>query len=467
MTAPSARTSGERSSLGWLELAALAAPSIPLAGLTLPLVVYLPAHYSGALGMQMTMVGTVFMIVRLLDIGFDPLIGGIMDRSRTRYGRFRPWLALGAPTIMLGMAMLFTARPGVGSIYLAVWLGVAYAGWSILSLAQLSLGAASSADYCERSRVYAWNQAAFMLGLILVMLMPKIVDAMGYRDPRSTMMAMAGLVVVLAPVLATFTFLVARERATPPVAHRASLLDYLRLLLRRDVRIAVIAELLLGLAAGTTTTLALFFFTAAKGVPAPNVGLVLMSQWFVALAVTPVWTWFANRFGKHRALGLAALLSAAAQLALFAIPYGSTLGAFAIFSFVGLSYAAITVLPRAMIADCADADRLDNGADRTALLFAVITSTWKIGQALAVGILFALLDLIGFHAAEGTVNAPETLWSLQLLYCLVPTGLSLVAFVVVLRYPLTAERHREIRARLDALTAQEEMVSAPLAPSAG
>ncbi|MDB5425749.1 MAG: hypothetical protein JWQ29_3165, partial [Phenylobacterium sp.] len=436
--------------LSRVTLAALAAPSVSLAALSMPLVVYLPAYYAGTLGLHMTVVGAVFMVVRLLDIGFDPLIGGIMDHTRTRFGRFRPWLALGAPTIMLGMVMLFTARPGVGPGFLAIGLGVAYAGWSILALAQLSLAATSSPDYAERSRIYAWWQAAFMIGLIAVMLVPKVVDYLGYHDARSTMVAMAGLVVVLTPILTSFTFFRVRERAPPPASRRGSPIDYLRLIGRKDVRIAVIAELLLGLAAGTTTTLALFFFTATKGIAAPNVGLILMSQWFVALPATPVWTWIANRFGKHRALALAALLSAAAQLLLFAIPFGSALGAFLIFSLIGLSYGAIAVLPRAMMADCADAERLESGVDRTGLMFAVITGTWKVGQAVAVGILFTALDVIGFNPAASASNPPATLRSLQLLYCLAPMALSVVACAFVLRYPLTAERHRQIRAQLDA-----------------
>src|SRR3546814_10328289 len=65
----------------------------------------------------------------LLDIAFDPLIGGVMDRTRTRIGRYRPWLLAGAPMVMLAMGMLFMASPGVGPWHLAIWLVLAYAGW--------------------------------------------------------------------------------------------------------------------------------------------------------------------------------------------------------------------------------------------------------------------------------------------------------------------------------------------------
>ena len=78
-------------------LAALAAPCLPLAGLGLPLVVYLPEYYANELGLSLGAVGMAFMLVRLLDMAFDPYIGGVMDSTRSRFGRFKLWFAISAP----------------------------------------------------------------------------------------------------------------------------------------------------------------------------------------------------------------------------------------------------------------------------------------------------------------------------------------------------------------------------------
>src|SRR5690606_33837738 len=117
-------------------MAILAAPSIVLSAFTLPLAVYLPSYYSGYLGLDLAAVGTAFMVVRLLDIGVDPVLGFLMDRTRTPIGRYRPWLLLGGPLIMLSIGMLFMADRGVGIAHLVIWLLFAYGGWSILGLAQ-------------------------------------------------------------------------------------------------------------------------------------------------------------------------------------------------------------------------------------------------------------------------------------------------------------------------------------------
>jgi Na+/melibiose symporter-like transporter len=85
-----------------LRIAALAAPAMPMAALTLPLIIYLPEYYAHTLGLNLALVGVIFTFVRLGDLVFDPFIGGLMDRTHTPLGHFRPWLLLGAPLVMGG-----------------------------------------------------------------------------------------------------------------------------------------------------------------------------------------------------------------------------------------------------------------------------------------------------------------------------------------------------------------------------
>ncbi|KMS57042.1 MFS transporter [Sphingobium cupriresistens] len=434
--------------LSALTLAALAAPSIALSALSLPLVVYLPSYYSGSLHLDLGVVGAVFMIVRIIDIVLDPLLGGWMDRTRTRFGRYRPWVAAGAPMIMVGMVMLFTASPGVGPGYLAIWLLVAYAGWSVLGLAQLALAAGASPDYQERSRIYAWWQFAFMLGMVAAMLIPKILAFAGRPGQTDAMHMMAWFVVGVTPLMTGFTLAIVPERHRAADSRHGGISTYFRLARRGDVRIVLLGELLLGLGAGATTTLAVFFFALAKGIAPADVGLILIGQFAVALLVTPVWTILAGRLGKHRALALAATGSGLAQIPLYLMPGGNLLVAIGVFSLVGLFYGAIAMLPRAMIADCADANRLDSAEDCTGLLFALLIGVWKVGQALSVGLLFMILDWIDFKPALDASNSVQALDRLQWLYCFIPLLLSGLAALLLLRYPLTSARHAEILQKL-------------------
>ena len=185
---------------------ALAGPAAPMAALSLPLIIYLPEFFSNALGLNLALVGLMFTVVRLADLAFDPFVGGLMDRTMTRFGQFRPWLAIGVPVVIAGTVMLFMAERGAGALRLSVGLALGYAGYSIVILAQMGLGTELTSDYRQRSRVFAWWQAFNGLGLVLVLMLPVVLPLMFgekiAQDSGFTVRTMGWFVVVTLPLTA-------------------------------------------------------------------------------------------------------------------------------------------------------------------------------------------------------------------------------------------------------------------------
>ena len=194
-------------------LAALAMPALPMSALALPMIIFLPEFYAHTLGLNLAVVGFIFTVVRLADLLFDPFVGGLMDRTRTPWGQFRPWLLLGGPLVMVGTWMLFMARPGVGPVYLSVGLVIAYVGYSVVVLSQMGMGTAITQDYRERSRVFAWWMIFNTVGQILVMAMPVLFASQIANDSSFTVRTMGWF--VLASVRA-------RGRCANAGAHRAA-----------------------------------------------------------------------------------------------------------------------------------------------------------------------------------------------------------------------------------------------------
>src|SRR5258706_5542698 len=116
----------------WM-VALFSGAAIPVAGLATPLSVYLPNYYASHLGLPLAAVGAVCALVRLLDLAFDLLIGVSINATSTRIGRFRPWMLAGVPVLMFAVYAIFMAEPGVKAGYLAAWLLVLYAGYSMLT----------------------------------------------------------------------------------------------------------------------------------------------------------------------------------------------------------------------------------------------------------------------------------------------------------------------------------------------
>ena len=80
---------------------------LPLAVIGYPLAIWIPAHYSGGLGLSLAAVGTILMLARFTDVITDPLMGELSDRWQTRFGRRKHWVVVGAPLMMLGVYQLF------------------------------------------------------------------------------------------------------------------------------------------------------------------------------------------------------------------------------------------------------------------------------------------------------------------------------------------------------------------------
>jgi glycoside/pentoside/hexuronide:cation symporter, GPH family len=430
-------------------LIAFSAPTLPLAALGLPLVVYLPEYYANHLGLNLAMVGFAFMAVRFSDIFLDPLFGEFMDRTRTRLGRFRPWMLLNTPVLALSTYMLFMAEKGVGPLYLWFWLAVTYITYSAVILAHTSWASVLSSDYDQRSRIYGYWQAGNVIGMILVLALPPILTAVAHMDYAGGLQAMGWFIVLLLPLTILWASRAVSEPVNlAPVAHRpASMKAYFDLFKNDSVRRIMIADLTLGLAPGITGALFFFFFEQVKDLNKTQAGLMLLVYFIAALVGAPLWSRLSLAIGKHRALVVASIVYAITQTALVFWP-ATSLPVMAVGLFLaGLPYAAAAVLLRSMLADVGDEELLSTGIDRTGLLYAVLAGTNKIGYALAVGVTYFGLDALGFKAGSAD-NGAETLFGLQLLYGLVPGGLAVIAAWAIHGYSLDATRHSSIREAL-------------------
>lgn len=427
-------------------LAAFAAPCLPLAALGLPLVVYLPEFYASELGLSLTAVGSAFLFVRLIDIIFDPFIGGLMDRVHTRWGRFRPWLVAGAPLVMAGAFALFMAKPGIGPLYLWFWLIVVYAGYSMMVLSHTAWAAILSTDYQQRSRVYGWWQAGNVVGMILVLTLPPIIAFAFKGDHAAGIRSMGWFVVLLAPLTVLLATRVVGETTVPVTRHASGLTQYFALFKRGSIRTLLMADLLMNLAPGIAGALFFFFFQRIKHFDKAEAGVLLLVYFVAALAGAPLWPMLAKRVGKHQALAVASVLYAVVQVCAVLTPAGNSGIGMLVLVLAGLPYSAAPLLIRAMMADIGDEERLNSGADRTGLLYALVSGTAKLGHALAIGA-FPVLALFGFDPKLPTAVGETALIA---LYSVVPAAMGLVVAAFMLRYPLDATRVAEIQRQLAA-----------------
>ena len=433
-------------------IATFAAGSLPVGALVTTLGVYLTNYYASHIGISLAAVGATFMIVRLLDILLDPVLGVAMDATRTTIGKFRPWLAASAPILLLAIWMVYFPDKGVGTGYLISWLVLLYLGYSMLTLSQAAWGAALVAEYHQRSRVYGWIQAVAVVGAIGVLLVPSLLTSFWPGIPIKGVPLMGAFILGAVIIGTAITVFFAPEPVKGDIVKEQNfaLKDYFALLARPDMLRILGADLFCTLGPAITAPLYLFFFEQARGYTPVQANYLLLSYIVAGLAGPSFWSLVARRFGKHLTIRISSFCYVVVQSILLALPRAQPFAMlFAMFS-VGFVASSFAFLVRAMTADVSDEVRLETGKDKTALLYALVTSTSKIGSTVSVGVAYAILPFFGFNAAEGANNTPDAIWGLEACYLVPPVLCVLIGGFAMWGYKLDESRHAEVRLALGA-----------------
>ncbi len=441
-------------------LAAFAAPCLPLTGVGLPLVVYLPPYYAGTLGLDLAMVGILFSVVRWIDLPIDIAFGHWIDRTETRFGRFKPWLFGGGLGMMLGLAMVFFAAPGISPGLALAGLLTLYVGFSAAQVSHTSWGQALSTDYHERSRIFGWWQAANMLALISLLAVPPLANALAPRFgwmPSASLGVHAMGWVLLLLVVPTFAAIMLGVRETKSVhQHPHGWADIVMALKRPLLRRLLLIDLFASLPPGFGGALLIFFFEAARGFSVAEARLLLLFYFAAGLIGAPLWGWVARRTSKHMAVAWAIGSYAVLHAALVLAPSQNFWPAAAGMLLAGLPAVAPAFLVRAMLADVTDAETLATGRNNAGLYYAVLVGVQKLGYAIPVGLAYMVLDMVGFDARLGAGNTASAIDGLVLLFLVPPIATALTAAWLARGWTIGQDEQARIVAALDAGAAKQQ-----------
>lgn len=422
---------------------------LPVTAMDVALLLYLPPHLTGDLGIPLSVVGFCWAVVRLLDIIVDPVLGVAMDSTRTRFGRYRLWMVLGVPVAMGSTWMLFFAKPGVGPVFLIGWLLALYLARSILHVAHPAWAATIARQYNERSRLFGVMAAMTVATAMAVLALPVINAQMHGGDARNIEL-MGWFVILLAPLTVGLAVWRIGERLSPSVAgDRPQMRDYLALLTKPDLVRLYLAQTALALGPGWMSALYIFFMRDYVGLSTADASILLIAYTLAGLAGAPLIAHLATRIGKHRTLMAAAAGYSLGLCTVLFTPHGSIPANAPTMIWCGFMGIGFELMVRAMLADVADQVRLEQGRERLSLIFALNTLTTKIAAAAAVAITFPLLEHIGYVAKVGAHNTPDAIRGLGLTFVLGPIGFVMLGGACVAGWKLTAERHAAIRTELD------------------
>jgi GPH family glycoside/pentoside/hexuronide:cation symporter len=430
---------------------------LPAFGTSLILIsvaIYLPNFYTDELGVTAGMLSWVFLVGRVWDALTDPMMGHLSDGTRTRWGRRRPYFLISALPIWATFYLIWSPNPSLSPngllLHLMVWYLLLYTFWTVFSVPYSSLGMELTPHYHERTRLFAGRQAFFIAGTIAGMLAPAVfASAAGEKLAGYSAMAIVfgGLTVVL--ILVSFARV--REREGPATSRAYPFIKGLGVTLRNRAFIVLLLVYMTSVVGGSFIAPLTLYMGKYVIREEWVVQYVMLSYMTGSLLSIPVWLRLSRRVGKKHAWTTAMVIGTVGYGLSYTYPEGTWILWIVLAFIVGSASGCSMTLGPAIQADVIDSDELETGTRREGAFVGVWSFLDKGAVGLAIFIGMQGLERIGY---EPNVEQSETvIEGMKFLYCVLPAALHLVALLIFQKFPITAEVHAQIRAKLDARAA--------------
>jgi len=449
-------------SLSTGQLLAYSGLAMPLQILLIPLIVFLPTFYAQTGGVNAAGIAVIFFVARSWDAISDPIVGALSDRTKSQWGRRKPWIAIATPFLMLLTWQLLVPGDEVNVTQLGLTIFAFYVFWTMVQVPYISWGSEISPNYDERSRIASFREGGTVIGIAMGMGIPLLlIDpvAQPVRDilwPNglpldnsltSLMQIMATTAIILLPITALLAVLFfpaerLQQKALPD--WRQTLLVIKRNTIFRRLFTGFFTAQL-----GWLIFLSVVQLFIVQILQLKEYLLLVFLEHIVAILCVPLWAVISRKIGKHRAYCLSLFILISGLFALFWIPSGNLTLALIIFLYKGIGASGKLILPPAIAADTVDFDTMKTGSEEAGTHLALINFANKATYAISIGISFGLFALFGFDTQAGAQNTDDALLVLKLVATILPVVIMSAGLAVMWNFPLDRRKHAIIRKWLD------------------
>jgi GPH family glycoside/pentoside/hexuronide:cation symporter len=425
------------------------------------------------LGMDPRLVGLLGALPRITDAITDPLMGYISDHTKSRWGRRRPYIFVGAIAVGIIFALLWQLPPGKSeSWYFWYFLGgsfIFYLAYTVFATPWVALGYELTPDYHERTRLMGTQnfigQVAYMVSPYFLAIMYSKTLFDNEVEGAAGLALMIGGVAIAVGVLPAI-FLRERFSFDPDSGEHEprSFLDGARdffkgflisLKFKPFLKLCVATFLVFNgfiLIAGFQSYVIIYYvFGGDAEAGSVFVGHSGLLQTICALGVIPLVTWLATRIGKRRAFFIAIGISMIGySLKWFCYTPDNPWLVLIPAPLMAFGLGGLFTLMGSMIADVVDADELQTQERREGMYGSIFWWVVKLGQAAAIAGGGFLLSATGFDVTLEGNQADNTIVMMRLADALVPAAASAIAIWAIASYSITEEKAHATRKQLEA-----------------
>lgn len=416
---------------------------------------FLMYYYNTVLGVSSSFIGVLFMAVRVFDAFNDPMMGVLVGKTRTKMGKFRPWLIVGTLTNAVVLYFLFAAPEVLQGNQLLIYLSIAYLLWSItytiMDIPYWSMIPAITEPGKERENVSVIARSCAGLGYAIPTAVAMVfVGLLGGGDEREGFRLFTLGVAIIFVITIGITVLTVKEKTSAEIKN-STVKEMLKSLIQNDQALAVVVTIVIfNSSLYLTQNLALYFFQFDIG----NVELygIFATVGGAAQILSMVSLPALRKKFPTNTVFVGAILTAILGYGMLFI-----LGTLHITNIVLLAIAAMiifagfgmaTVLTTIFLADTVDYGEWKNHQRNESVVFSLQTFVVKLASAISVFIAGVGLDIIKLDV-DATTQSATTLLGMRIMMTLIPiAGLVIAILIFKKKYHLTEARIQEIATEL-------------------
>jgi len=425
-------------------------------------ITFLMFFYTDVFRIGAGVAGTIVLVSRIFDAFNDPIIGAIADRTDSRWGRYRPWIACSSIPLAAALVLCYLT-PEFGLSGKLIWAAATYNLLMVLYAANnipyCALSGVMTADSVERTSLASWRFVCAMAAALVVNTFTlKLVDLFGNGDARVGYPATMAIWAVLAVIFFACTVAFTRERIAPDARQQSSVWQDLIDLQHNKpwlalFTLAVLIHIQLAMRGGAM----LYYFHHYLTSPdllgwIDNFGLfsgvgLIFTVIGVALAKPLV-----LRFGKRATFGICLFVSALLMGAFVFVPPDSVRLLFALQCVLQVVFGPTIPILWSMMADVADDFEWTTGRRSTALAFASIIFGLKLGLGVGSWLNGHLLQELSYSATGQISDA--TRQGIVKMISVFPAAVLMLGVFVLFGYRLDDRYMQQIEGDLAARRAQ-------------
>jgi len=412
---------------------------------------FLLFYYTDVAGIDPALAGLALMVGKLTwDAINDPLFGYLSDRTRSRFGRRRIYMLIGAVPLGIAAWIMFSLPQGLTGV--SAFLAVLISFWlvdtfhTMTTVPYYAMTPELTRDYNERASLTSvrmiFSVVGYILGAALTTLLAGIFQGMGLNMQQawSATGAVFGVIAITTTLITTFSV-----KEQPELAGEPSKIPPLKAIFtsfkNKPFNILMVAFILSSFSFTVLTALVPYFITYQLNMGEQVSFVLLVMLLMIGIFIIPV-KMIADRINKGPAYALGLFIASVAVMTSFFLPHEPTPLIYLVAAVAGMGFSAQWVCPWSMLPDVVEYDEKLTGERREGIYYGLWAFLTKFTGALGIAVSGWALGLFGY--VPNVEQTTQALFGIRLFFSIVPAVVILVSLPFLIWYPITRKNHAEL-----------------------